>query len=194
MTSEAFAAAHPVLQASYAHYAFVVIALMTTVGGVTHQQLDALAGDVMDGVRQLLAELTSALDVPTGVSIETMPGSGTIGRPSPGFRHPVATGGRYVVVTLISAPPADARTEIWLVILVSKTGDEAETFRLQEYRRGEQPRAHLTFALEDVFPDLSVVSQHRLRAFVGRVLGMALRALFEQARTALETSGYDSGG
>jgi Fic family protein len=160
--------------------------LLIAQGGLTHKELDSVAVVLADTVRNALAERISELDFPPGVSGEVQAGVGTLAsNPPDGFRRIVDGGGRFVVLSLRSSPPAEAARDAQLEILVSMSRDEAQTFRVQV-----QGGDGLTFGLREVTPDLSSSAQYRLGAFVDRLVGTEMNELFLQAERSLEAVGY----
>ena len=75
-------------------------------------------------------------------------------------------------------------------ILVSTSDDETETFLLMERPVDNQTPQALALGLRDVVPELTVAAQYRVRAFVERLIGVALNLLAEDARKSLSKSGY----
>lgn len=91
-----------------------------------------------------------------------------------------------------SAAPAEANVIFGVAVAVSTTDDEAETFGLfnvgtmQDGDRGEP----LTLGLSDVYPELTVAGQFRIRAYVERLIALALAKLVKEASSSLGRSGY----
>jgi Fic family protein len=161
--------------------------LMTAQGGLTYQELDALAGGLADELSRMLAERIGRIDLPPGTSVEALPGSG--GAPttdSAHFRQIITPGARFVSLSFESGPPARARIAKLVNVFVSTDRDESQTFLLEE----ESDRDRLLLSLRDVSPEINAATQHRLRAFAERTLGSGLDQLSQAAEQSFRGSGY----
>jgi hypothetical protein len=76
-------------------------------------------------------------------------------------------------------------------VAVSTSKDEAATFVLyDQFAEQKGDSRQLVLGLRDVYPELTVASQFRIRAYVERLVAIALAALVEKARVGLAQSGY----
>lgn len=161
--------------------------LMTGQGGLTHQELDALAGQLADELHRTLTDRIAELDLPPGTRVEAAAGSGGKRTSEDGRFRPIITGGaRYVTVRFLSSPPAEGSITKRLNVFVSTDRDEAQTFLIEE----RTEREAMTLALRDVSPEPTAATQYRLNALAERVLGTGLRELSKAAENAFRASGY----
>jgi Fic family protein len=167
-------------------------ALVNAQGGLTHYQLDEVASRLQDEVGAIVGEAMGAIDLPPGVLANRVQFAGAQQLVPAGYRAVLSKilGARGV--SFSSAAPAEAKVTFGVAVVVSTTDDEAETFALFDLEdaragdRGEQ----LILGLSDVYPELTVAAQFRIRAYVERLIALALAKLVEEARSNLEQSGY----
>jgi Fic family protein len=167
-------------------------ALVNAQGGLTHSQLDAVAKRLQDEVTAFIGEAMNTIDLPPGVSTNLVE-FGHQRQPVPdGYRVVLSKTIRATGVTFDSAPPAAANVTFGVVVAVSTTDDEAETFTLFDVDdAGVGDRAaQLVLGLSDVYPELTVAAQFRIRTYVERLIALVLAKLVEEARTSLDQSGY----
>ncbi|HEX2070070.1 MAG TPA: Fic family protein [Thermoleophilaceae bacterium] len=161
--------------------------LFTAQGGLTHAEMDAIGARLADEALSAFKDQAGALDWPAGVTYQVTRGSGSTTRQPPQDFRPIITGGgRYFELSLSSAAPAQAHARLRYDMLVSTSQNDVETFRLQ---RAGHPDG-MTFALRDVYPDLSISARYRLQALAERVLGVELDTLLDKARESLRKTGY----
>jgi Fic family protein len=158
-------------------------------GDLTHKQIDEVAARLAEDVANALVARVAELGLPDGITIGGGVGSGTPGSPPKGFRHIVHGGGKYVVLDVASAAPAQARDQLQIPVFVSTDQDDTLTFRVDAVSGAASP-AGLTFGLRDVYPELSVAAHQRICAFVERILGSELQAVHSQAEASLRGSGF----
>ena len=89
-----------------------------------------------------------------------------------------------------SSPPAKASRGVGVQVVISTSEDEAETFVLVERPERPTPPQTLALGLGEVYPELTVAAQYRIRAFVERLIGSTLNLFAEEARGQLGQSGY----
>jgi hypothetical protein len=169
-------------------------ALVSAQGGLTHHQLDAVAKRLHEEIGAIFGEAVSAIDLPPGVSTNGV----ELGIP----RQLVPAGYRKVLSQIMnatgigfaSAAPAEANATFGVAVAVSTTDDEAETFALFDFEdaRAEDRGEQLILGLSDVYPELTVAAQFRIRAYVERLIALALAKLVEEARSNLARSGYST--
>jgi Fic family protein len=167
--------------------------LLVAQGGLTHQELGAIASQLLGILASTINQRVQELGLPPGVSGAGFQGSGpqpTLHRP--GFRPiPPQIGGAMAInragLTLNSAAPAAASVQASTEVLVSASGDDAETFLLAV---DDAPDDDIVFGLRDVYPELTVAATYRLESFVNRLLGTALDELVEKANSSLGHSDY----
>jgi hypothetical protein len=169
-------------------------ALVSAQGGLTHHQLDEVASRLQEETAILVVEAMDAIDLPPGMSRTTVAfGDPRQGIPD-GYRAVLSKGVSARGGSFASAPPVKADVAFGTAVAVSTTDDEAETFVLFDFEaaragdRGEQ----LIPGLSDVYPELTVAAQFRIRAYIERLIALALAKLAEEARSNLEQSGYRS--
>lgn len=157
-------------------------------GGLSHEDIDALANTFIDDVIAAFANRCAALSVPDSVAIEWIGGSGGghHGEMPKGFRSVVNSGHRYVQLELTAAAPGQAKVHIQLDVFVATGNDTSATLLL----RSSAPQEVAIFGLNDLQPQLASAARIRLENFVQRILGSALEVLLAQSQKKLEQSGY----
>ncbi len=162
--------------------------LLTAQGGLTHQNLDTVAGNLSAEALGLL--ISSVPDLPPGVRRGQF--TGNEGPMPPGFR-PVQQGeaqsGRGV--TFQSVAPAEWEARAGVRVFVSVSRDDAEAFTVVETTAAPDTDPEtLTLALQDAYPELTVAARYRLEMFTQRLVGKALKALTVGVQESLSRSGY----
>jgi len=155
-------------------------------GELSHQQMDALANDLMEDVALMFEEKIVALSLPEGVSIEIMRSSGGIQEPPASFRSVVKPGARDIQFTFRAAPPGTATIEGNLEFFVSTDSDPASSVML----RAVGPKEEITLGQADLLPELSSAARLRLESFIERILGKGLDALLRESQERLSKTGY----
>lgn len=165
--------------------------LLSAQGGLTHYELDALAIRLQGEIQSVVADAINAIDPPPGVSKSLIGYGGPPDAIPTGYRA-VATGDNGATGGVFSSsPPAQAEARFGVAAVVSISDDEAETFVLFDNvgaRAGRDDR--LVLGLHEVYPELSVSAQFRVRAYVERLVGTTLGALVSAARKQLVQGGY----
>lgn len=162
--------------------------LLTAQGGLTHADLDTIAGRLSQDLLGIVNHETGGLDLVAGLTVQPVNGSGEA-MPAPrGFRHIISGGARYVQIDLQSVPPAAAIRRPQIALFVSVARDEAETFLLQP----TEPHAGLTLGLREAHPALALSAQQRMSSLIRRILGAELRELHREAAVQLRAGGYTS--
>lgn len=169
-------------------------ALVSAQGGLTHYQLDAVAKRLQDEVGAIIGMAMGGIDLPPGVSTHSVQFGGPQQVVPDGYRAVSSKNMGAMGVSFASIAPAMAKATFTVAIAVSRTDDEAETFALFDAEnapagdRGE----HLILGLSDVYPELTVAAQFRIRAYVERLIALALAKLVEEARSNLTQAGYST--
>lgn len=164
-------------------------ALQTAPGGLSHEELDRAASALVTELIATIENRLGELDLPSGIVAQVGSGSGSASVKLPrGYRTVVSRGSSFAFLQLESAAPARAQRNLPVFVLISIDGSDYETFVLSEQpiRGGEASGSPAAFDLRDVYPQLSVAAQIRLRAYTDRVLGHELSQLEQEARTAME--------
>jgi Fic family protein len=160
--------------------------LLTAHGGLTFEEVEAAATALADQVVELIGERIARLELPAGVRVQVVHASGgQLGHVSPGFRG-IAPSVRQAVIRLEASDPANVAQAATLNFLIARQPDDAEAFRVED----NESQDGVTLAVRDVAPALTAPAQHRIEAFVERVLGQQLTQLLEQARRNFEQSRY----
>ena len=164
--------------------------ILVAQGELTHEELDAVATRLSGEVAMIFGDLAAALDLPPGVS--SVRSGWSLDEVQRGYRAVYVEGGLggSSGIVFMSSPPAAASRGVGIQILVSTSDDETETFLLMERPVDNQTPQALALGLRDVVPELTVAAQYRVRAFVERLIGVALNLLAEDARKSLSKSGY----
>lgn len=160
--------------------------LLIAQADLTHQQMDDAAASLLAGVQQALNDRLQELLVafPAGL----MAGLAWQGHPPetiPGFRLTTANPHNTVLVTLQSAAPAEAGVSAFFSVQVSTGRDVTESFVVA---RNETDERHV-FALDEVYPDLSLAAHARLRSFAERVWNELSAEIVPIARNSLAQKG-----
>lgn len=162
--------------------------LLTAQGGLTHTELDQIAGRVSQELLAIVNQEVGALNLVSGLNVQPAYGNGEAIPAPEGFRHIISGGARYVEIQLQSAPPAAAVRRPQIAVFVSIARDEAETFLLQP--AGEHAR--LTLGLREAHPALALSAQQRMSSLIRRILGSELQVLHREAAVQLRQGGYGS--
>jgi Fic family protein len=158
-------------------------------GELSHQQLDRIANEFVDGAFVGIAnEQRNALTLPDGISIDVIPSSGgTQSQPPDGFRSVVHSGPRSVELKFASMPPGEATHRENADVFVA-TGPDSDAVLL--LRSVGRPDEKLGMSLLDLQPQLSSAARHRLSSFVRRQMGTGLDVLHAKAKESLRRTGY----
>jgi Fic family protein len=165
--------------------------ILTAQGGLSHRELDAVASRLGREASTMLDEVVGALDLPPGVT------SGHVNwgdaDPTEGYRVAHTDEGRIDGASGIwfeASQPARAERGVGVQVLVSTEDAETETFLLAERSMGvtSAPQT-LALGLRDVYPELTVAAQYRIRAFIERLVGVTLDRFAAEARKSLEKLG-----
>jgi Fic family protein len=165
--------------------------LLSAQGGLSHAQLDQVAVRLQKEIQLVVTDVVDKVELPPGVRWEPLRFEGASGVVPVGYRavqiaHGGLAGGQFTSVT-----PADAKVQFSVDVAVSTSSDEAQTFVLFDHIGVWNGRAEqLVLGLTDVYPEQTVASQFRIRAFAERLVATALEGLVEQARVRLKESGY----
>ncbi len=161
--------------------------ILTAQGGLTHDELDAVGVRVTAEISETFDTVLSEFELPPGVT--SGPAGWGLRNVPDGYRSVHEVNARGVMFT--STPPAQAKRGVGVQVVVSTSDDVAETFLLLERSGGpEHAPQTLALGLREVFPELTVAAQYRIRAFVERLLGTTLDLFADEARKSLGKSGY----
>lgn len=155
-------------------------------GELSHQQMDALANDLVEDVAQIFEEKILSLSLPEGVTINVMRGSGGSQEPPEGFRSVVKPSPRYIELSLDAAPPGRAKVKGTLEFFVSTDSDPASSVMM----RAKGPKDQIILGQVDLLPELSSAARLRLESVVERILGKDLEALLRRSQQRLSETGY----
>jgi Fic family protein len=155
-------------------------------GELSHQQLDALANDLVEITGVMLSEQISELALPDGVDLQVVNGSGARQTPPSGFRSIVNPGPRYVQLDLSAAAPGNASQRAVFEFFVSTASDTAKSVLIRSNINEEE----LILGLADLSPQLSSAARLRLASYFRRAVGIGLEALLSESRRQLENRGY----
>lgn len=156
-------------------------------GELSHQQMDALANDLVEDVALIVEEKLESLSLPEGVTIEIMRGSGGTQDPPESFRSVVKPNARYIQLTFLAAPPGTAKVQGSFEFFVSTDSDPASSVML----RAVGPKEEIILGQADLLPELSSAARLRLQSFVERTLGKGLDALLRESQDRLSKTGYN---
>lgn len=161
--------------------------LVTVQGGLTHVDLDAVAGEALSNFDVVLRDEVVKVGLPNGVSMGVGGGAGYSFTPPEGYRQNIARPGVFVRIDFASAPPAAAsRTSDFVVSVSSDKAETVDVFLITEVQSGDS----ITLSLTDIKPRLTPFTDNRLRLFIKRILGRQLADLRDDARAELERQGY----
>jgi Fic family protein len=163
--------------------------LLSAQGGMTHHELDAVAGRLQQEVALVVGEVLDTIDLPPGVSKGGVSYGGRPRTVPAGYRVVANTVRSQTGIAFESPAPAEARVSASVEVAVAKSDDLTETFVLydrvaEEKDTGQKDK--LVLGLADVYPELTVSGQFRVRAYIERLIGRTLTDLVNEARTQLE--------
>lgn len=157
--------------------------LVTSVGGRTHSELDAVADRLLDAAADAVNSHVATLDLPNGVGVNAGYVHGPHGS-EPGYRI-VASTPRVVQVTGTSSAPAHAR---WATLIV--VGIATEPGRPDLVIAEQSSGMRSTFALREVDPAVSEVAKIKLASFAERIVAGVIAEVTAQAEQSLRQGGY----
>jgi Fic family protein len=156
--------------------------VVTSVGGNTHTELDAIAQRLLDATLGEISDRIAALPELPGISFNVSAAPGRSAGPA-GYREPV-TSAHAVQVRAESSPPATAVAGTRVRALIAT--DPAETpFILDAGRHGS-----VGFALRDLQPAVREVAKIKIASLIDGVMSGLLASLTEQAEASLRRDGY----
>lgn len=155
-------------------------------GELSHQQMDALANDLVEDVALIAEGKIASLTLPEGVSIEVMRAAGAPQDLPEGFRSVVKPGPRSIRFTFEAAPPGRAKVNGSCDFFVSTDSDPACSVLL----RALGPKEEITLGQADLLPELSSAARLRLQSYIDRILGKGLDALLRKSQERLSSTGY----
>ncbi len=156
-------------------------------GDLTHRQLDEVANELIEVLRQAVDEQVSTLNLPDGIRISASAASGeNRSDPPEGFRSVISPSGRFVDLRLRASAPGRAGERVFFDVFVSTESDTASSVVVQVGRAEDQ----LVFGLADLYPQISSAARLRLNSLIQRTIGNALNHLLQAAREQLRESGY----
>lgn len=155
--------------------------VVTSLGGRTHSELDAIANRLLDAAQEEFRQRISELQLPEGITtaINLVPARET--GPS-GYRMPVANA-RILQVIVNSAAPASANATARVRTLIA-TADDRAALRL------EAEHAEAAFAVRDLEPMVRDVAKIKIAGVVDATMNRLLKELADAAEAALRQSGY----
>jgi Fic family protein len=165
--------------------------LLSAQGGLSHVQLDRLAIRLQEEVQLVVAETMGKIELPPGVQGTPVRFGGGANFVPATYRAVRAADASPAGGQFESVAPAAASVQFSVRVAVSTSKDEAATFVLyDQFAEQKGDSRQLVLGLRDVYPELTVASQFRIRAYVERLVAIALATLVEKARVGLAQSGY----
>lgn len=159
--------------------------LLTAQGGLTYNELDQVALNVVDQFGRILREAVAKHPYPSGVSVAVGGGSGSQASAPDGFR-PIVIEQRYITLLMTSGAPATARREPRIDVFIAMDEARRDVFWL--LMPGTDIGLHLT--LRDAHPTITIATGLKMQALAERILGQALDGLLGDADAAFRQSGY----
>jgi Fic family protein len=156
--------------------------VVTSVGGHTHAELDAIADRLQGAVQVAVADRIRQMSLPAGITmtIVLLRAQGTA---LPDYRSSVAT--PFVLrVIAASTSPANAEAAALVRVLIA-TRDSLPTFLLELSDQDSVP-----FGLRDVEPTVRQVAKIKIEAALDRLVPRLLADLAERAEASLRNKGY----
>lgn len=156
--------------------------VVTSAGGLTHVELDAVANRLLDTAQVEFDAATAAVALPPGVSLSVL--MQAVGVPTDaGYRMPVANRRMLRVVATYDGPPAASAAADIRTVIATVGGREPLAI---EHVGG----ALTEFSLREVDPFVREVARIKLATFADEVLTGVLADLSEQAEAGLRRDGY----
>jgi Fic family protein len=159
--------------------------LLVSAGGLTHQELDAVALALAETVQLRFQRQLDALDRPEGLVL-ALSGVGRGPEDVGGYRRPIVTGIASWYLEMTSPPPAAAQLRTEVDVLVAKDRRAIGTFAVRSLHSGRE----LHLGLSDVHPLITAESALRLDNFAKTSVAEALAWLTAEAEVALQRAGY----
>jgi Fic family protein len=165
--------------------------LLTSSGGLLHQEVDATAERLSQMVQSDLAKRVAALSLPGGVQVDVSASHQPSGRDvPPGYRTNLSGGHRLIVVTFRSLPPANAGVDYNVDVVIATDPNNAATFVV---RHVDYPRS-IEVRLSEIHPAETELLRVRVGTFAEGLIAQGLDALARVASNQLRESGYASPG
>ncbi|MFL6163234.1 MAG: Fic family protein [Jatrophihabitantaceae bacterium] len=152
--------------------------------GMSHLEVDALGGRLLDDLNAELAKQIAATVVPAGIYFSLSLQTGDPGLQLPGYR-PVLSSLRFILLAAASRPPAETQVYHRFVALVGQPGAPGAKFVLLG-SHGDR----LDLELEQVYPAVSSVTAWRIAAFAENSLTASLGELQILIDQRLRQAGY----
>jgi Fic family protein len=153
-------------------------------GGLTHAELDTVAGRLLEAVQASFSErIQPLIAAPLGFGMQFDPGVEDVRE---GYRGTVSQPSRIWRGIVSAAPPGNAAYAVRVQVVVSTARDAPFCFVIQRLDDGDE----IEVRLSDAYPDLSQNLQRRLAAWVEDAVADSLHRVRTESRTQLRNQGY----
>jgi Fic family protein len=163
-------------------------ASLTGIGGLTHNEVDALGARLIEAVSSAFNAALAAHPTRPPVSISLGWSQGSIPKLPAGYRR--APGARELQINATSSPPATAKIIANYGAAIARAGTDVADFIVV----AQGGTVLLEIALREVHPTLSTSLIYRLQVVAEHELSTLIHGLVERGRIALEKGGYLAGG
>ena len=168
--------------------------LLTAQGGLSHQELDAIAGRLRGTLGKALLDAVRSVDPPPGVSVGQLNG-GTAGGGNDQLRFPRA-GTEVGGFVLRGASPTQAQVMGSVHVGIQKDRSDRHPFHVWvtlDVGGSVQPKHveldPLKVRIDEVYPEVTSMLQMRVASLATRVAGQALELLVDAVQEAFKASG-----
>jgi Fic family protein len=164
--------------------------LLTRQGGLSHEKLDGLGGDLLNELSAQFAEQVAKLALPEGISVgfNLLSAFGNEHRVTDDRYRESVKGPKGFQFTLESGPPARAQLTRHFRLLVGKDKGEHFPFLIERLDTSEIFQVRLA----DMYPHVTTHLRMRLRAWVRSALAEFIARFSESVAEALRQSGYST--
>ena len=164
--------------------------LLATPVGLSHHELDEKVYSFMAMFLHETRRQLDQLQLPAGVK------HGTDLKPqdyppiSDDYRIPLKNGGRTLVITLNSPPPASAKVLMNLSVHIPKRGSSSDTLIITDQVLEPTQRPEFELKLSELYAENTRVLNAKIEIWVRHIINIMLDELTKTAEQSLAQSGY----
>ena len=154
-------------------------------GGLTHQEVDAVAERLRGVVREHLEQYVGHLELPAGVTAE-IGSHHAAWPPNDAYRSAFRGNTGRPTLILSSSPPAQLQMEYSFEVLIHKDRHSEYPFRVVPVRDADG----IDFRFDDVFPQPRTAAVLRLHAWLTRIVDRTLGQFATEVAEQLQSFGF----